>query len=235
MEGFLKAIGTERQRAVIAAFKVRPEAPRRQIAAAAGVTVGYVMHVLRDYRESRLHEDVCPMNPVGEFPRRPPPTKPAETDVAPFAADRRFGGNAGPAACTVKQQACRTAMAMHPQAEGEPDSVYGRRIALVSGLTAGYIHNTLSIIKCERIGAEARAMEAKEAKNRCEVIPFGDSIGPVQNFRGWTDVFSKFKILSEAYLNLARDRGDVYAAAFLKDIQEISERAQCRASMRAAG
>ena len=52
----MNCTGTPRQRAVIAAFKVKPEAEQREIADAAGVTVIYAGMVIRDYLASRAHD-----------------------------------------------------------------------------------------------------------------------------------------------------------------------------------
>ena len=61
-------------------------------------------------------------------------------------------------------------------------------------------------------------------------MPFTGNVGMVTDFHGWPDAFYRFKLLSQAFLNVARQRGDVYAAAFLKDIEEVSERAWRRAT-----
>ena len=52
----MNCTGTERQRAVIAAFKMRPEASYPEIASAAGCTVIYAGMVIRDYLASRAHD-----------------------------------------------------------------------------------------------------------------------------------------------------------------------------------
>jgi hypothetical protein len=219
----MNCTGTERQRAVLAAFKVRPEASQGAIAEAAGVTQQYAGLVIRDYLESRAHEH------ADQVHTRTWSSKPAERDVACFALDRRFGNNAGPAACTIKQAAMNEALEKNPRMAGESKIGYCRRIAALCGTSYTHVHHKLQVLECYRIGAARRAKEAAEAKLRCEVIPAGVALGPVQNFRGWTDTFGKFKILAEAYLNLARSRGDVYAGAFLKEIADMSERAQKRA------
>jgi hypothetical protein len=221
----MHAIGTERQRAVIAAFKVKPEATHREIAQAAGVHLRYVSFVLRDYRASKAREKVQ----VCQVPVRRA-SMPVSMDVASFALDKRFGGNAGPAARTAKQQALNAALAKHPRMDAEPKMDYCRRIAAIAGVSYPYVHRNLQLQECSRIGAELRAKEAEEAKSRCQVMAPDVGLGPVQNFRGWIDVFSKLKILAEAYLNLARTRGDVYATAFLSDIRDVSDRAQRRAT-----
>ena len=53
----------------------------------------------------------------------------------------------------------------------------------------------------------------------------------VREFRGWANVFARFKVLTEAYLEVSRTRGDVFATAFLLDIRERCDRAQERAVM----
>lgn len=222
----MNATGTERQRAVIAAFKVKPEASHPDIARAAGVTIGYVGHVLRDYLEAKAHEPAC------QVTARTTP-KPAERDVATFAPDRRFGGNSGPEACTAKQQACRNALAMHPPESGETKMRFCRRLAAIAGVSAGYVQNMTLIIEAEQIGAYARAKE--EARAKVEIVPRVVSLGAVQNFKGWLDAFSRFKATAEAYLLLAQTRGDVYAAAFLSDIRDTADRAQSRAATSKTG
>ena len=222
----MNATSTQRQRAVIAAFRMKPEASQVEIAKAAGVTQPYVSSVLRDYLESKEHELACQV-PVSTTP------KPADADVAAFALDRGGVGNPGPAGCTEKQQACRNALASHPQEKAESKRKYYLRIAVVSGVSPSYVQNTLEIMRCERIGAEVRAREAEELKGK--VVPRVVSLGPVQNFKGWMDAFAKFKATAEAYLLLAQTRRDVYATAFLKDIRDISDRAQTRASFSQSG
>jgi hypothetical protein len=216
----MNATGTEHQRAVIAAFKVRPEALRREIADAAGVTVAYVDIVLKDYLESKAHEPAC------QVAVRASP-KPA--DVATFALDRRFGGNSGPEACTVKQQACRNALAEHPPESGETKMHYCRRLAAIAGVSAGYVQNMTLIIEAEQIGAYARAKE--EARSKTEIAPLSlnaRAIRPMPEFKGWADVFSRFKLLAEAYVKVARSRGDAFAESFLKDMCDHAERAETR-------
>jgi hypothetical protein len=112
---------------------------------------------------------------------------------------------------------------------------YCRRVAAIAGVHADSVKSALDRIKNEAIGAAVRAREAEEAKSKVEVMPLGLDLGPVVNFRGWIDVFCKFKMLSEAYLNLAQSRGDVYARAFLQDIRDISDRAQSRAAISKTG
>lgn len=218
----MNATGTQRQLAVLAAFRVKPEASQAAIAKAAGVHTSYVSLVLRDYLESKAHERACQVT-VGARP------KPAEADVASFALDRRFGGNSGPAACTEKQQRLRTAMAAHARATGALKSEYSRRIAAIAKVSPGSVIMAMDMMKCERIGAEVRAKE--EARRKVEIVPRVVSLGPVQNFKGWLDAFSKFKATAEAYLLLAQTRGDMYASAFLKDIRDTADRAQSRAAI----
>jgi hypothetical protein len=218
----MHATGTQRQLAVLAAFRVKPEASQVEIAKAAGVTAAYVSTVLDDYFGAKAHER------DGQVAVRTTP-KPAETDVATFAPDRRFGGNAGPVACTAKQQSLRSALAVHPREKAEPKMKYCRRIAVIAGVSVCYVHATTKIIECENIGAELRAKE--EARRKVEIVPRVVSLGPVHNFNGWLDAFSKFKATAEAYLILAQTRGDVYASAFLKDIRDTADRAQSRAAI----
>lgn len=87
----------------------------------------------------------------------------------------------------------------------------------------------ISILECERIGREKREQEAaawpKPAVS--DWNPFG--IGPVEaGFTGWTDAFAKFGFVTQAFLNLARKRGDVWAAAYLEDVRDALDRAQSR-------
>jgi hypothetical protein len=216
----MKATGTQRQLAVLAAFRVKPEASQSEIARAVGVSQAYASLVIRDYLESKAKDQ----SQACQVPAR---TKPAavEKDIACFALDRRIGGNTGPAACTVKQQAVNVALAENPRQDGEAKMRYCKRMAAIAGVSYSTIQQTLIMRECEAIGAAVRAREAEEAKNRCEVMPAGIGLGPVTNFRGWLDFFSKLKILTEAYLLVAQSRGDVYAAAFLKDVRDTSDRA----------
>lgn len=217
----MNATGTQRQLAVLAAFRVKPDASNVEIAKAAGVTPSYVTLILQDYLESKANERAC------QVTARTTP-KPAETDIATFAPDGRFGGNAGPAASTEKQQRLRAALATHPQAKGETQRAYSRRIAPIAGVSSGLVIVTLQIMGFERIGAELRAK--REARAKVEIVPRVVSLGPVRNFTNWLDTFSKFKAMAEAFLLLAQTRGDVYASAFLKDIRDTADRAQSRAA-----
>jgi hypothetical protein len=222
----MNATGTQRQRAVIAAFLMKPEATQGEIANAAGVTQAYVSAVVQDYLESKAHEPACQV-PVSTKP------KSMGRDVASFSPDGRFGGNSGPAECTEKQRRLRIAMAAHPRGEGEGKNPYSRRIAEIAEVSPGLVIQAMETMRCERIGAEVRAREAEELKGK--VVPRVVSLGPVQNFKGWMDAFAKFKATAEAYLLLAQTRRDVYATAFLKDIRDISDRAQTRASFSQSG
>ena len=155
----MNATGTQRQRAVIAAFRMKPEASQGEIANAAGVTQAYVSAVVQDYLASKERDNSCQVT-VGARP------KPAEADVASFALDRRIGGNSGPAECTEKQRRLRIAMAAHPRGEGEGKNQYCRRIAAIAGVCPSYVQSTLETMRCERIGAEKRAREAEELRER---------------------------------------------------------------------
>ena len=218
----MNVTGTERQRAVIAAFRMKPEASQGEIARSAGVTQTYVSIILQDYLDSKARDHSCRV-PVSTTP------KPVERDVASFALDRRFGGNCGAAARTAKEQAARSALAEHPREKAESKMKYCRRVAVIAGVSADYVQHTTKIIECENIGAELRAKE--EARRKVEIVPRVASLGPVQNFKGWLDAFAKFKATAEAYLILAQTRGDVYASAFLKDIRDTADRAQSRAAI----
>jgi DNA-directed RNA polymerase specialized sigma subunit len=222
----MNATGTQRQRAVIAAFRMKPEASQGEIANAAGVTQAYVSAVVQDYLASKERDNSCQVT-VGARP------KPAEVDVAAFALDRRIGGNSGPAECTEKQRRLRIAMAAHPRGEGERKNPYSRRIAAIAEVSPGLVLQAMETMKNEAIGVAARARDAEEAKTRCEVMPAG--IGPVTNFRGWIDVFCKFKILSESYLNLAQSQREAYAVAFLKNMRDMADHAQDRAAQSTSG
>ena len=218
----MNVTGTERQRAVIAAFKVKPEAEQREIADAAGCTVVYAGMVIRDYLASKAHDQSL----ICKSPTRQ--TLSVVMDVAVFQVARRLGCTL--AGATAKQQAVRIALAEHPREEGEGVMKYCRRLALIAGVSAGSVQIALDRIKNEAIGTAVRAREAEDAQSNVEVVPFGVSLGPVTNFRGWPEFFSKVKILAETYLLLAESRGDVYARAFLQDIRDISDRAQSRAA-----
>ena len=221
----MNATGTQRQLAVLAAFRVKPEASQVEIARAAGVTASYVSHVLADYLESQAHERTGQVT-VGARP------KPAEADIARFAPDGRFGGNAGPAACTEKQQRLRTAMAALPRATGQSQGEYSRRIAAIAKVSPTLVIQALDMMKCESIGAARRAEE--EARAKVEIAPLSlnaRAIGPMPEFRGWADVFSRFKFLAEAYVKVARSRGDAFAEAFLSDLRDHADRAETRSWM----
>jgi hypothetical protein len=131
----------------------------------------------------------------------------------------------------VKEAAIRLALADNPRAEGESKNKYCRRIAAIAGVCPSYVWQRLEAMRCEAIGAERRAKEAEEVKLNCKVMPFTGNIGPVQNFHGWIDFFSKVKILMEAYLLVAQSRGDVYARSFIEQIREKADQAATRAAM----
>jgi hypothetical protein len=134
---------------------------------------------------------------------------------------------------TAKQEAVRNALAKHPREIGEQITQYCRRIAAIAGVNWNYVHYTTRIIACERIGAEVRAREAEDSKTR--LVPYNVGLGPIQNFRGWLEFFSKLKMLAEAYLLLAQSRGDVYATAYLKDVRDTADRASTRAAISKTG
>lgn len=224
----MNATGTERQRAVIAAYRMAPTALQAEIARAAGVSASYVVTVLGDYLESKAREQASQMPTCTA-------SNPTEHDVADFAPDRRIGGNCGPDACAVKEGAIRVALAANPRAEGEAKMKYCKRIAAIARVSFGYVQLTLKIIEYKQIGAAVRAREAEDAKLKCQVVPFSGNIGPVQHFTSWLDVFGKFQITAMAYLQLAQSRGDVYATAFLKDLRDTADRAATRAAMRKTG
>ena len=133
---------------------------------------------------------------------------------------------------TVKQAAYEAAVAASPQMPGERVMAYCRRIAAAAGVSVPYVHHQRQLEKCARIGAEWRAKEAAEAATRCQVMPAGLDIGPVANFRGWPDTFYRFKLLAEAYLNVATQRGDIFAASFLREIRDMADKGQHRAASR---
>jgi hypothetical protein len=213
--------GTERQRAVIAAFKMRPEAAMREIGDAAGVTQGCAAQVIAEYLESQKRDRAL----ACKSPTRQLPTV-AKRDVASWQPDRRFGGNSGPAACTAKQQALNIALAEHPRRDGELKMDYCRRIAAIAGVSPAYVHNNLQVREAQRLGRER---VAAETANRLPVVAsLNQRAVQVPPFVGWADVFSRFKLLSEAYLRLAMSRGDKYAESFLKDLRDHADRAETR-------
>lgn len=136
---------------------------------------------------------------------------------------------------TPKQWAIREAVKRNPRFALEAKGAWYARIAAMAGSSPAYVQHLLDMDRCAAIGAARRAQEEEEAKLKVEVMPFGGNIGPISNFRGWVDVFSKFKILSEAYIALAQSRGDVYAEAFLKDIRDFADRASSRAALSREG
>jgi hypothetical protein len=221
----MNVTGTERQRAVIAAYRMKPKARPAEIAQAAGVSLSMAQKVIREYRESKAHDDAC--LPVCTT------SKPAERDVACFAVDRRLVGrfdvNFPYVSHTAKQENMRIALAEHPQEEGETKMKYCRRIAAIAGVSDTLVHAAMEVVRCEQIGAALRAKQAAEAGTK--LVPFSVGVGPVQNFTGWLDVFHKFQVTAVAYLLLAQSRKDVYATAYLKDIRDKAENAATRATM----
>jgi hypothetical protein len=123
----------------------------------------------------------------------------------------------------------RIALAEHLQVEGESKIKYCRRIAAMAGASPGYVHLTMEILRCEQIGAALRAKEANEAGTK--LVPMSAGIGPITNFGGWLEFFSKLKMLIDGYLLVAQSRHDVFATSFLKTIGENAERAATRATM----
>ena len=162
----MNATGTERQRAVIAAYLMRPDAKQREIAQAAGVPQQNVSTIIRDYLESKERDDAC-------LPVRTT-SKPAEKDVACFAVDRRLGcrfdADVPFVSHTVKQQNTRIALAENPRAEGETKMKYCRRIGAMAGVSPGCVHLTMEMLRCEQIGAALRAKQAAEAGTK--LVPF---------------------------------------------------------------
>ena len=181
----MNVTGTERQRAVIAAFKVKPTASYPEIASAAGVTVIYAGLVVRDYLKSRAHDQSL----ICQSPTRQ--TLSVVKDVAVFQVARRSGCTL--AGATAKQQAVQAALTEHPQQDGEGKTVYCKRIAAIAGVHYSSIFQCLKLKECEAIGAAVRAREAEEAKSKIEVMPPGLDLGPVVRFGGWIDTFARFK------------------------------------------
>ena len=130
---------------------------------------------------------------------------------------------------TAKQQAVRVALSANPREKGEVKIRYCKRIAGMARVHFGSVERMLDMQECARIGAVARAREAQEAKTR--LVPYTAGVGPVTNFRGWLEFFSKLKMLAEAYLLLAQSNGDAYATAYLKDVRDISDRVATRAAI----
>jgi hypothetical protein len=130
---------------------------------------------------------------------------------------------------TAKQTAVLNAIGAHPRQDQESARAWYRRIAPMAGCSAAYVQCVMDIERAARIGAEIRAREEAEAKSRCKVERFGGNVGPVRGFTSWVDAFGKFKMITHAYLNFARQRGDVYASAFLMNIADVCERAEKRA------
>ena len=133
---------------------------------------------------------------------------------------------------TTKQLLILAAFKRLPRMPREMKREWYRRIASATGCSAPYVQYLAGINECERLGQEIRAKEAAEAKLRVEVLPFDAAdLGPIRNFRNWLETFAKFKILSEAFLNLARQQGNVWAASYLSELSAVCERAQNRAAM----
>ena len=131
---------------------------------------------------------------------------------------------------TAKQQAVRSALEIHARGDGESKNKWCKRVGAIAGCSSKYVWWQLELVRCEQIGANLRAKEAEEEKLRCKVMPFTGNVGPVRNFQGWAFEFGKLEMLATAYLTLARERGDAYAAAFLMNIKENCERGQKRAA-----
>jgi hypothetical protein len=221
----MNATGTERQRAIIAAYRMKPEASQAEIAAAAGVHQTFVSRILGSYLESQARDRACQGLVC-------PTSKPMEKDVATFVPARRpdrFDADAPVVPHTVKQQNTRIALAEHPQKEGERKMQYCRRIAAIAGVSHLSVHAMMGVINFEQIGAALRAKQAAEAGTK--LVPVSAGIGPVTNFRGWLEFFTKLKMLVDGYLLVAQSRHDVFATSFLKTIGEKAERAAERATM----
>jgi hypothetical protein len=142
----------------------------------------------------------------------------------PVYVDRRWP----PAPERPRQETVRTALAGHPRGDGEGKMRYCERIAEIAGVSSQYVHHTIEIIRCERLGEVLRAKEAEEATKLVPLSLNARAVPAVSDFKGWSDVFSRFKLLAEAYLNLALARGDKYAESFLKDLRDHSARAETR-------
>jgi hypothetical protein len=128
----------------------------------------------------------------------------------------------------VKQQNTRIALAEHPRAEGETTMKYCRKIASIAGVSPGLVHATMKMLRCEQVGAAVRAKEAEAAKFALAPLSLNQAAVQVPDFKGWADVFSRFKLLSEAYLRIAMARQDAYAESFLKDLRDHADRAESR-------
>jgi hypothetical protein len=212
--------GTERQRAIIAAFKMRPEATLREIGAAAGVTQSCASQVIADYLESKERDKALARQLPAAVRRDVASWQPVDRRCGGFA----FGGE--PVTTTVKQQRVNAAIEATPIMGGESKMAFCRRIGALAGASGSYVHNLLQIREAQRIGLQRRA---KEEANRLPVVAsLNQRAVQVPPFVGWADVFSRFKALSEAYLRLAMSRGDKYAESFLKDLRDHADRAETR-------
>lgn len=227
----MNCTGTEMQRAILACYQIKPSATDREISTAAGVSLKYVGRIVRDYLGSKAREKAQSC----QLPARRA-SMAVTKDVAEFhQPDRSVDPMRERVANTAKQEALHVALNATARVEGESKRQYCRRVAAIAGVSAPYVHHTLKIIECEQIGAECRVREAEAARHRCKVIPAGVNLGPLQHFTNWLDVFSKFKSLAEAYILVARSRGDVFAAAYLENARDQFEYGAKRATQNMSG
>jgi hypothetical protein len=132
---------------------------------------------------------------------------------------------------TAKQERVEVGLVKLKRRAGESQGSYFRRVASFAGCSVGCVQYWATLAKWDRIGAEVRAREAAAAGVAVAATTCGLDFLSVREFRGWANVFARFKVLTEAYLEVSRTRGDVFATAFLLDIRERCDRAQERAVM----
>jgi hypothetical protein len=204
----MNCTGTERQRAVLGAFKAKPESSHKELAAVAGVSKPYVGLVLRAHDHEKEEQQQRARDEWAISLKAPELLK---------------------IACTEHQHAVAIAISETERLRDESKRAYCRRVAKTAHCSPQLVQGLLEIARCARIGAELRAKEAEEAKNK--LVPLSLNAGAVQlpDFKGWADVFHRVKLLSEAYLRIAMSRGDVYAQSFLKTLAENAERGEERA------
>ncbi len=127
---------------------------------------------------------------------------------------------------TAKQEKIQAAFVASPRQPGESKNHFCRRVAEAVGVTPGYVAYHMQVREAEEVGRRAREQRGE----RLDIEPYfpGCNVGPVQ-FSNWPECFYKLKLVTEAFLLVARTRNDVWARATLENVRD-----QCEIGLRRA-
>ena len=141
---------------------------------------------------------------------------------------------------TAKQIEINRQISKHPEIlkwkrAGTSRAESKRRRALITemaksaGCSYAYFLNHVDLARCEVIGQQTRAQDEERERLMKKAVSV-DVVGfKLDEFKGWMETFTKLRMVTQVFENLAAIRGNVWAKAFLEDVREKLERAQKRA------